>query len=155
MAFNLRRLRAGEYLTAVGVAAMLVALFVVPWSAAGSGAAVGAPRDGWNALGALRWMLLIVVAVGLGLVVAQARFRAPAIPACLDTVSMALAAIAVVWVIIDVVSGSHQRVGAWLGLAAACTIEAGSFLALRQEGILDADGPQHIPVVALEAERQP
>jgi hypothetical protein len=100
-------------------------------------------------------MLLVVVAVGLGLVVAQARFRAPAIPACLDAVSTVLAAIGVVWVIVDVVSGPHARVGAWLGLAAACAVEAGSFLALRQEGILDADAPQHVPVVALEAGRQP
>jgi hypothetical protein len=100
-------------------------------------------------------MLLVVAAVGLALVVAQARFRAPAIPACLDTVSTVLAAIGVVWVLVDVVSGSHQRAGAWLGLLAACAIEAGSFLALRQEGILDVDGPQHIPVVPLEAGRQP
>ena len=133
MSFRLARLRAGEWITAVGVVLMAVALFVLHWSGS---------RTGWNSTSVLRWWLLVTMLVGAGLVVTQARSRAPALPACLDVICTVLAVIAAVWTLVD--SG-------WLELVAVLVVLVGAFAALRQEGILPEDGPAEVPVVRLPA----
>jgi anaerobic C4-dicarboxylate transporter len=155
MSLHLGRLRSGEWLTAAGAAAMIVALFGLPWygGSAGANVATSLSRNGWHSFTHMRWLVVVAIVLALALVLAQAAFRAPAIPACLDTVSTVVALAAVLWLVVGVVIliPHHQEAGAWVELAGACAVLAGSFLALRQEGIAPGDGPSHIPVVELNA----
>jgi hypothetical protein len=139
---NLSRLRAGEWLTAVSVALMLVALFGLAWYR---------KQSGWEGVTHLRWLLLISILLGMAVVVAQAAFRAPAVPVSLDMISTVVAIPTVLWLIVRVLidAGPHQKAGAWLELLGALGLLVGSFLALRQEGIRDADGPGEVPLVDL------
>lgn len=146
MRFDLRRLRAGEWVAAVATAVMAVALFGLHWYG---------PRSGWDGATHLRWLLVVAIALGLALVVAQALFRAPAIPACLDVLSTVVASAATVWLLYRVAinAPAHERFGAWLELIAAAALAAASLLALREEGTLDSDGPTAVPVVELPPAR--
>jgi hypothetical protein len=145
---KLSRLRAGEWLTAVSVVLMVVALFALHWSGG---------RTGWQAVTHLRWLLLIALLPGAALAIAQAAFRAPAIPATLDVICTVLAIPTVLWLILRVVidPGADEQVGAWLELLGALGLLVGSFLALRQEGIREDDGPGEIPLVDLAAAARP
>jgi hypothetical protein len=77
--------------------------------------------------------------------------RAPAIPASLDVIAVPVTLVAVLWLLYRVAinAPADQRFGAWLELIATAGLLAASVLALRQEGILERDGPQEIPLVAL------
>ena len=160
---RISRLRAGEWLTAMSVVVMAVALFVLDWHGA-----EGRPRrvvtyppvrrpaasTGWQSSTEVRWLLLVAIIMGASLVVAQAACRAPAIPSTLDVISIVVALLAVLALIDKVVvnPGERQQFGAWVELIGALGLLAGSFLATRQEGILEADGPGEIPVVHLGAQ---
>lgn len=153
MRIDLGRLRSGELLTAAAVVAMLVSLFALRWYGAGPG---GLPaRDGWQGATHLHWLLVVATAVGAATVVTQAACRGPALPSALDALSTVIALPALVWLLFRVVidPGAHQQAGAWVGLAAGAGLLAGSFVSLRQEGILDRDGPQQIPLVELPEAR--
>ncbi|HLJ03698.1 MAG TPA: hypothetical protein VKT31_09670 [Solirubrobacteraceae bacterium] len=145
---KLSRLRSGEWLTAVSVAVMLVALFALAWYR---------KQTGWDGVTHLRWLLLIAILLGAALVITQAAFRAPAIPVSLDVISTVVAIPTVLWLIVRVVidAGAHQKAGPWLELLGAIGLLVGSFLALRQEGIRDADGPGDVPLVDLGGPRAP
>jgi hypothetical protein len=152
MGFRPARLRSGEWLTAAAVVVMLISLFGLHWYGSTSAPGGRLPaRDGWTGATHLHWLLALAVVVAIAAVVAQAVFRAPAVPACLDVISVVVALVAVLWLIFRVVIDAppHQLFGAWLGLIAAFGLLAGSFLALRQEGIREADGPGEVPLVEL------
>ncbi len=142
MRFDLRRLRAGEWLALLAAAVMALALFALRWYPG---------RTGWQATSHLRWLLVLTIAVGLALVAAQAVFRAPAIPVSLDAIAVPVTLIAVLWLLYRVAihAPAGQRFGAWLELIATAGLLAASVLALRQEGTLERDGPSVIPVVEL------
>jgi hypothetical protein len=141
---NLARLRAGEWLTAASALVMALALFALPWYRR---------QTGWDAVSHLRWLLLIAIVLAAALVVTQAALRTPALPVSLDVITTVVAVPTVLWLIVRVVidAAAHQKAGAWLELLGALGILVGSFLALRQEGIRDADGPGEVPVVELAA----
>lgn len=149
---NLRvaRLRSGEWLITAAVVTMLVSLFALHWYGPTSTAGGPLPaRNGWTGATHLHWLLALALLVAIAAVVAQAASRAPALPACLDVISIVVSLLGVLWLLFRVVIDAppHQLFGAWLGLIAALGLLAGSFLALRQEGILEADGPGEVPVV--------
>ncbi len=141
---DLRRLRAGELLSTAGAVLLLVALFALRWYARPD-------RNGWQGATHMRWLLLVTIVLGLATVVTQVLYRAPAIPASLDTVAVYISLLAVLWLLyrvaIDPASG--QQAGAWVGLLGGVGLLAGVFLSLRQEGILERDGPGEIPVLEL------
>jgi hypothetical protein len=142
MRFDLRRLRAGEWLALLAAGVMALALFALRWYPG---------RTGWQATSHLRWLLVVTIAVGLALVAAQAALRAPAVPASLDVIAVPVTLVAVLWLLYRVAinASSRQRFGAWLELIAAAGLLAASLLALRQEGTLERDGPGVVPVVEL------
>jgi len=146
MRFDLRRLRAGELLATAGVVVMLVALFAVHWY---DGAVA---RTGWHTATHLRWLLLVAAAFGLAITAAQAACRGPALPASLDVLAIVVAFVTLLWLIFRVAVDPppHELFGAWLELIGGAALLAGSFLALRQEGILERDGPGEIPLVRLD-----
>lgn len=143
---KISRLRAGEWLAAASVVLMLVALFGLAWYR---------KQTGWDEVTHLRWLLLIAILLGAAAVITQAAFRTPAISVSLDVISTVVALPTVLWLIVRVVidAGAHQKPGAWLELLGALGLLAGSFLALRQEGIREADGPGDVPLVGLGGPR--
>ena len=149
MSVSLARLRAAEWLAALGAIVMIVALFGLHWYGAAAGAS--GPRSGWTGTTHLHWLLALAILVGLAFVGAQAACRAPAIPASLSAVSIVLALITVVWLLFRVVidPGPHQQAGAWIELLGALALLIGSHWSLRTEGLRPADGPGEIPVLEL------
>jgi len=145
MGFDLRRLRSGEVVALAGTLLMLVALFGVTWYGGATA------RTGWQGTTHVRWLLVVAAAFGLAITATQAACRDPALPASLDVLSVVVALIAVLWLIYRVIisAAPHQRAGAWLELLGSVLLLAGSFLALRQEGILERDGPGEIELVQL------
>lgn len=142
MDLNASRLRAGELLTGLGAVLLLVLLLFTHWYAS---------RTGWQLLSSLRWLALVTIVAALALVFLQVTRRAPAVPVTMSVIVFVLGLVTVLWLIYRVVidPATHEHAGAWLGLLSACLIVIGSFLSMRQEGILPADGPQDIPVVQL------
>ncbi len=146
------RLRTGEWLTGAGVVVMVVALFALHWY--GRSGTTPA-QTGWGGTTHVNWLLLVTIVVALALVVAQAAFRAPAIPACLSVISTVVALVAALWLLLRVVidPASHQRAGAWIELLGGLVVLVGSFLSLRKEGIAERDGPGEIPTASLARAR--
>jgi hypothetical protein len=142
------RLRAGEWLAAVGAAALLVTLFL-PWFAVelptrGALLVVGLGEgsdDGWSSLG---WVTLVLVlgaigcAVWLALANALNRPVAQAVAASVLTASVgtfAFAALALRALVFQ--PGPNDlvvlRYGAWLGLLAALILALGGWWAMKDE----------------------
>jgi hypothetical protein len=161
--FNPARLRHGEILAGAAGLILLVVLFAVPWyglsaTFAPTAASLGVPTSstGWSGLTTLRWLLLLTAFAGLALAVAQAACRGPALPSCVAVVVIILGFLSTVALIIrvglDLPGPSHvveRRAGAFIGLGAAVVALVGGYRSLRQEGIMDSDGPREIPTVAL------
>jgi hypothetical protein len=165
-----RRLRRAEVVVGVSAVLLLVSLFV-DWY----GVKLSVPRVGsvvlpvgsvnaWDAFTVVDVYLAITAVLGLMLFVAQAAFRAPAIPVSLSvivTVLGGVAAAVVLWRIVDppgisgapAVLATHLsrtlRPGAFIGLAAAIGIFAGGYRSMRTEGIRETDGPGEIETVHL------
>ena len=125
---DLRRLRAGEWTAALGGTLLLASLFL-PW--------YGPDVTAWEAFAATDVLLALVAACGALLLVVTATQRAPALPLALDAL-VALAALAgLALVVIRALwlpAGAEGREWAlWLGLAGALALEAGAWVAMRDE----------------------
>jgi hypothetical protein len=147
MEFDPSRLRRGEMLA--GASAVLLAVFMVGGKWYGTGTRDGGSRTGWQALTDLRWLLLVTIVAGVGLVFAQASRRAPAVPVTMSLVVMLLGLVTVVALIYRVLinAAAHQQTAAYLGLLWALGIAWGGYLSLRQEGIARRDERRDIPIV--------
>jgi hypothetical protein len=130
-AMDLRRLRAGEWITAASGLALLVSLFL-PWYGAAEAAA-----SGWESLAVLDIVLALIAALAVGLLAITATQAQPAVPIAftvLVTFAGALAVLLVLIRVLDLPDGLAGREwGLWLGLAAALGITAGSLVAMRDE----------------------
>lgn len=144
MDFDAGRLRRGELLAGTG--AVLLVVFLVAGKWYGHGAT---SRTGWQALTALRWLLLVTIAAALALAAAQVICRSPAIPVTLSLIVALLGPISVLALIYRVLinAPAHEQAGAYLGLLSAVAIAYGGYLSLREEGISRRDAPRDIPVV--------
>ena len=126
---DLRRLRAGEWITAACGVALLVSLFL-PW--------YEAPRlTGWEALAALDLVLALVALCALALLLLTAGQRVPAVPIAFSVLVTYAGMAAVILVAARALSlpdGAQGREwGLWLALAAALGIVAGGLVAMRDE----------------------
>lgn len=146
MGFRLSRLRAGEWLIGLSSLALLVILFVVPWfglpsAYAHAAASLGAASSfsGWESLSVIRWLILVLGLGGLLCWYLQGRCLAPALPICAVVLESALAVVTVIAlyyrVIIagPVVAVAHDDPAAFVGLALAVAILAGTFVSMRQD----------------------
>jgi phosphatidylglycerophosphate synthase len=132
---DMRRLRAGEWITAGSGIGLLVSLFL-PWYGSST---EGGPSDasGWESLALLDIVLALIAAAAVGLLVITAAQRLPAVPLTLNTFVALAGLVAVVLVLVRVVDlpdGAGAREwGLWLGLAGAVGIVAGALVAMRDE----------------------
>jgi hypothetical protein len=121
------RLRIGEWLMALAAIVLVVSPFALHWYGGAH------PRDGWQALPILRWLVLVTVVVALAAAAAQLR-PGPALAAALDVVALLLATItAILLVIALTTTGASLSAGAFVGLGACIATGLGAFLALRAE----------------------
>jgi hypothetical protein len=133
---DLRRLRAGEWLAAVGGLALIVSL-LLPWYGAGLPIVREDSRTGFEALSVIDAALVLLALPGVALAGLQATQDGPAKPvaaAVLCVPAGALATLLVAFRLIDVPGdGLEVREGAWLALAATIAITAGGWLSLAAE----------------------
>jgi hypothetical protein len=128
---DLRRLRAGEWITALAGAGLLVALFL-PWYDEGA-----ASPSGWESFAVLDVILALVGLSAAALLVVTAQQRTPAVPLAMDAlvcVAGLLAVLLVLFRVLDLPGDAGAReVGLWLGLAASLGIFVGGGIAMRDE----------------------
>jgi phosphatidylglycerophosphate synthase len=138
---DVRRLRVGEWITALAGVVLLVSLFL-PWY--GAADAVAATEvSGWEALALLDIVLALIAAAAVALAVITAAQRLPAVPLTLNTFVVWAGMLAVVVVlvrVIDLPDGAGAREwGLWLGLAGALGILVGGLIALRDDRRVSPD----------------
>jgi hypothetical protein len=129
---DLRRLRVGEWITAISGVVLLASLFA-PWY----GAEDVPTTSGFESLALLDIVLALVAAGAVALWIITAAQRLPAVPLTVNTLVCISALLAVVLVMIRVVDlpddASAREWGLWLGLAGALGIVVGSLVAMRDE----------------------
>ena len=129
---DLRRLRVGEWITAISGVVLLASLFA-PWYAAEDVPAT----SGFESLAVLDIVLALVAAAAVALLIITAAQRLPAVPLTFNTLVCLLGLLAVVLVgirTLDLPEDADAREwGLWLGLAGALGIAVGSLIALRDE----------------------
>jgi hypothetical protein len=138
---DLRRLRPGEYVMTAAAAALVVSLFL-PWFGlaaciSSEGVTACSPVQqaltAWEAFSVVDVVLVACAAVALLAVFLQATQQTPALPIVSSVAAVWAGLVAVVLVAIKVIDGSDVRYGAWIGLAAAVGLAAGSWWAMRDE----------------------
>jgi hypothetical protein len=132
---DLRRLRAGEWITAGSGIVLLVSLFL-PWYG-GSAAAGASDASGWESLAVLDIVLALIAAAAVALLVITATQRLPAVPLTVNTFVALAGLLAIVLVLVRVVDlpddAGAREWGLWTGLAGALGIAAGALVAMRDE----------------------
>jgi hypothetical protein len=134
---DLRRLRAGEWITATSGAVLLVSLFL-PWYEPDS-------LSGWESLAATDVLLAFVAAAGVLVAVVTATQQVPAVPIALAAVVTLIGLVGVVLALIRVIDlpgeASGRELGVWLALAGTLGIVAGACVILREERWPGASAP--------------
>ena len=129
---DLRRLRIGEWLTAISGIVLLASLFA-PWY----GAEDVPATSGFESLALLDIVLALVAAGAVALWIITAAQGLPAVPLTVNTLVCLSGLLAVVLVVIRVLDlpddASAREWGLWLGLAASLGIVVGSLIAMRDE----------------------
>lgn len=126
-----RRLRVGELLALAGAVCVIVSLFL-PWyeSAAGK-------LSAWATFGPGVALLIAATAAALALFVSALTERSPALPVSIGVWSTLLSFAAVVAAIVRVLERPQDATrlcaGAWVALAGAALMLAGSWQAMRDE----------------------
>ena len=130
---DLRRLRAGEWITSLAGLVLLVSLFL-PWYDGASG---------WEALSIIDILLALVALAAIGMVPLTASQEVPAIPLAIQALLAIAAKVALILVLIRVISpagGADDReAGLWVALAATAGVLIGAWVAMRDERLSDGD----------------
>jgi peptidoglycan/LPS O-acetylase OafA/YrhL len=126
---DLRRLRAGEWITAVAGALLLASLFA-PW--------YGTPdASGWEALAVNDVVLALLAAGACALFVVTASQGVPVLPIVFDALVGVAALVGLVLVLVRVAAlpeGADSREwGLWLALVAVIGVNVGAWIAMRDE----------------------
>jgi hypothetical protein len=152
---DLRRLRAGEWITAAAGLLLLVSL-VLPW--------YGTPdASGWESLAAIDLVLAAIGVSAIAVLFVTAVQRTPALPIALEALVTLAGMVGVVLVLVRIAflpEGADSREwGLWLGLAGALGIEAGGWIAMRDQRLSKPGRPTDLsgrPIPErLEVERLP
>lgn len=137
---DLRRLRAGEWITAAAGVVLAVCLLLPWYTRPGPG---GGELTGWEAFTILDVLLLVLAILAVGLLVLTAVQPTAAVGIASDALLTLVAAPIAVLTLVRVLGppDSLERAGgAWLGLAATLAVLAGTLIAMRDER-LSKDGP--------------
>jgi prepilin signal peptidase PulO-like enzyme (type II secretory pathway) len=128
---SLRRLRSGELIALAGAIAVIVAL-TQPWYENAQGR-----LDAWDTFGPAVALLMLAALGALLLAVATVTERSTALPVAAAVWSTLFGVVAVIAAIVRVLErpdhASALCVGAWLALAGAVAILAGSWQSMRDE----------------------
>jgi hypothetical protein len=129
---SVRRLRAGELVVLAGAICLAVSL-AEPWY---EGPITG-QLDAWDTFGASMVLLLASLCAGLAVVVSAIGERNAALPVSTAVWSVLLGLIGVIAAVVRVLERpdhtSSLCIGAWIALAGAIAILAGSWLVLDDE----------------------
>jgi peptidoglycan/LPS O-acetylase OafA/YrhL len=144
---SLRRLRSGELIALAGAICLIVALtrrwYETP----------GGSLDAWATFGVAVALLMLAAAGALVLVLATVTERTTAIPVAAAVWSTLFGLIGTVAAVVRLLERPHHATalcaGAWLGLAGALAVLAGSWQSLRDER------PELYPPVDVEARPPP
>jgi hypothetical protein len=144
---DLRRLRAGEWIAALAGLLLLVSL-VMPW--------YGTPdASGWEALTVNDVVLAAIGVFAIATLVVTASQPVPTLPIALDALLSLAALIGLVLVLVRVLAlpdGADTReLGLWLGLAAVLGVNAGAWIAMRDQRLSKPGKPTDLsgrPVAA-------
>jgi hypothetical protein len=128
---DLRRLRAGEWVTALGGAALLVALFL-PWYDEGA-----ASPNAWESFAIVDVILALVGLAAVLLVAVTATQSAPAVPIAMDAFVTLAGVVALVLMLVKTANlpgdADGRELGLWLGLGASLVVSMGGAFAMRDE----------------------
>ena len=157
---DLRRLRAGEWIAALGGAALLASLFMGWYELPTS-----ATETGWEAFAVVDLLLAAVALFAIALVPVTASQRVPAIPLAQATLVAIAGKLAALLILIRIAwapgDASGVEPGAWLGFVAAGAIVAGGWIAMRDERLstpdraTDLTGAPNPEAPAIESLRAP
>lgn len=129
---DLRRVRVGEWIAAVGGVVLLASLFL-PWYEGPGGSSV----TGFEALAVIDVVLAIAALLGIGLLFLTASQPTPAVPLALNGLIALMGTIAAVLALIRVLAlpdaAEARDIGVWLGLAGALGVGIGGWVAMRDE----------------------
>jgi uncharacterized membrane protein HdeD (DUF308 family) len=124
---DLRRLRAGEWIAALGGAALVVSLFL-DWYA---------DLTGWEALAVNDVVLGVIGSAAICLLLVTAAQRVPAVPVAFDALTVLAGIVATVLVTVRVLwppgAAEDREPALWLALAGALSIVVGAWLAMRDD----------------------
>jgi hypothetical protein len=128
---DLRRLRAGEWMTGLGGAVLLVALFL-PWYDEGA-----ADPTGWEAFAVTDVILALIAMAALLVPVVTAQQRTPAVPLAMEALVALAGLLALILVLFRVLNlpgdAGGRELGVWLGLLGAFVVFAGASIAMRDD----------------------
>jgi hypothetical protein len=137
---DLRRLRAGEWIAALGGGLLLLSLFLAWYELPVPSVAAPARSEAvtaWEAFAVNDVLLAIVAGAALSVVPVTAGHRVPAVPLALETLVAIAGKVALVLVLIRMVSrpdgATGLELGAWLGLLGAAVVVVGGWTAMRDE----------------------
>ncbi len=163
---RLSRLRTAEWIVGVAALALLVVRFALPWFGVSGRLAATASEyggevqeNGWNSLGVLGPLAVLVGVLGVAAWLLQATRAAPALPVSAVMIelplSLALTLGLLIRVLLDhpqVIAGAGRattaKPAAYAELVLAVAVLVGAYLSLRTDGIAAYDAPQQIETLA-------
>lgn len=129
---SVRLPRSGELIALVGVACVVVSLFV-RWYSGGP----GGDLDAWDTFGPAMALVLAAAAAGLSLVLSTVTERTVALPVAIAVWTVVLGIAGVIAAIVRALERPDHSttvcIGAWLALAGTVAILAGAWQSLRDE----------------------
>jgi uncharacterized protein YhhL (DUF1145 family) len=120
---TLRKLTFGEVLAGVAGALLIADLFA-PWFGGDSA---------WSTLTVLLALLLVVAGLGIALLATTLVQRSQAYPVAAEVFGVFIGTVTTLIVLIELLVRDDPGWGAWVGLAAAAGVTAGSWLAMRAD----------------------
>lgn len=134
---DLRRLRAGELVTALAGVALLVSLFLPWYRTCAPGGGCHEDVTGWQALAVNDVIFAVIALAAVGLVAVTATQPTGAVPIAYDTLLFLTSMVGGVLAILRVLSlpeaAAGRAIGVWIGLFGAIAITFGALLSMRDE----------------------
>ena len=135
---NLRRLRAGECIAALGGVALLGSLFMSWYEGASA----------WEAFAVNDMLLAAAALLAISLVPVTATQRVPAVPIAQAALVAIAGKLALVLILVRIVWGPGDapvEAGAWIGALGALVVIAGGWIAMRDERLSPATDLTGVP----------